>query len=80
MSLPKTFKSLYRLTLRTASAAVLHHPHATRYLRQLYRPAFDDAVAAVTRLQNASSGSDKKEDIARLRGWYLEWGQRGKQE
>ncbi|KAL1687870.1 hypothetical protein GGG16DRAFT_127603 [Schizophyllum commune] len=64
------------LTLRTASAAVLHHPHATRYLRQLYRPAFDDAVAAVTRLQNASSGSDKKEDIARLRGWYLEWGQR----
>ncbi|KAL1700678.1 hypothetical protein EV121DRAFT_283204 [Schizophyllum commune] len=67
---------LYRLTLRTASAAVLHHPHATRYLRQLYRPAFDDAVAAVTRLQNASSGSDKKEDIARLRRWYLEWGQR----
>ncbi|KAI5835375.1 hypothetical protein K523DRAFT_336657 [Schizophyllum commune Tattone D] len=62
--------------LATASAAVLHHPHATRYLRQLYRPAFDDAVAAVTRLQNASSGSDKKEDIARLRRWYLEWGQR----
>ncbi|KAL1719854.1 hypothetical protein EV715DRAFT_272493 [Schizophyllum commune] len=61
---------------RTASAAVLHHPHATRYLRQLYRPAFDDAVAAVTRLQSASSGSDKKEDIARLRRWYLEWGQR----
>ncbi|KAI4293636.1 hypothetical protein K525DRAFT_281734 [Schizophyllum commune Loenen D] len=55
---------------------VLHHPHATRYLRQLYRPAFDDAVAAVTRLQNASSGSDKEEDIARLRRWYLEWGQR----
>ncbi|KAL1659244.1 hypothetical protein GGF50DRAFT_131169 [Schizophyllum commune] len=62
--------------LATASAAVLHHPHATRYLRQLYRPAFDDAVSAVTRLQNASSGSDKKEDIAHLRRWYLEWGQR----
>ncbi|KAL1741750.1 hypothetical protein HDZ31DRAFT_44764 [Schizophyllum fasciatum] len=76
ISLPTTFKSLYRLTLRTASAAVLHHPHATRYLRQLYRPAFEDAIGAVTRLQAASSSPHTRRDITLLRNWYVEWGHR----
>ncbi|TRM68914.1 hypothetical protein BD626DRAFT_2917 [Schizophyllum amplum] len=76
MTLPSSFKSLYRLTLRTASASVLHHRHATRYLRQLYRPAFEDAIAVITRIQQKPDDPRTKQDIARLRDWYIEWGRR----
>lgn len=51
--LPATFRSLYRLFLRTASATVLHHRQARRNLRQRWRPVFDDGAKVTRELQNA---------------------------
>lgn len=53
--LPPTFRSLYRLLLRTASAAVLHQPTAARALRRLYRAPFEEAASV---LRRASPPSD----------------------
>ncbi|KAF8331459.1 uncharacterized protein EI90DRAFT_3057998 [Cantharellus anzutake] len=41
---PTRLRSLYRLTLRAISASVLNQPTATRNLRFLYRPIFEDVV------------------------------------
>jgi hypothetical protein len=41
----KYIASAYRVTLRALSASVRHHPTATKNLRRLYRPAFDEAAA-----------------------------------
>ncbi|KAF8312209.1 hypothetical protein DL93DRAFT_1325060 [Clavulina sp. PMI_390] len=45
MSLPPSFRSLYRITLRALSASVAHHRAAARNMRRLYRPTFDQAAA-----------------------------------
>ncbi|EIN06401.1 hypothetical protein PUNSTDRAFT_105383 [Punctularia strigosozonata HHB-11173 SS5] len=47
--LPPTFRSLYRLLLRTASAAVLHQPTSARALRRLYRAPFEEAASVLRR-------------------------------
>ncbi|KAJ8503352.1 hypothetical protein ONZ45_g10935 [Pleurotus djamor] len=51
MSGPSSFKSAYRLLLRACSASVLHHRGATRNLRKLYRPTFDEAVEVIKEIQ-----------------------------
>ncbi|KIJ66064.1 hypothetical protein HYDPIDRAFT_87182 [Hydnomerulius pinastri MD-312] len=50
--LPSSFKSLYRLVLRTTSASVLHHTTPRRSIRKLWRPVFDGAVQAIRNLQD----------------------------
>lgn len=71
--LPSTFKSLYRLFLRVASASVLHHPRASRNLRRRWRPTFNDA-ARITRgiQQETESESDRQVRIE----WLDEWNKR----
>lgn len=70
--LPPEFKSLYRLFLRTVSAAVLHHPQATRNLRRLWRPVFN-AGAYVTKQLKQS----KVPQRPLLGKWLKQWEQRG---
>lgn len=77
VSLPREFKSLYRLFLRTVSAAVLHHPQATRNLRRLWRPIFD-AGAYVTKKYEKPVG--KRSIVPQhpfLGQWLKQWEQRG---
>ncbi|KAF9047577.1 hypothetical protein BJ165DRAFT_1526869 [Panaeolus papilionaceus] len=42
--LPASFRSLYRLFLRTSTASVLHHPVARVNLRQRWRPIFNQGA------------------------------------
>ena len=74
--LPTNFKSLYRLFLRTTSAAVLHHPGATKNLRLRWRPLFTEA-AKVTKVVEGSA-SDTSPDIRDAQiAWLKEWHTRG---
>jgi len=59
--LPPSFTSLYRLFLRTSSAAVLHHEAATRYVRTLWKPTFREAALVVHKLQSPTLGASEKE-------------------
>jgi len=68
--LPPSFTSLYRLVLRTSSAAVLHHKVATRYVRTLWKPPFREAATIVHRLQNPTLGTAEK---AQLERWLSLW-------
>ncbi|KAJ6491603.1 hypothetical protein C8R47DRAFT_434501 [Mycena vitilis] len=71
MSLPSSFTSLYRLVLRTTSASVLHQNKATKNLRKLWRPAFDDAARVTTELQgNAISAVHRSELEVWLQIWH----------
>ncbi|KAG7088474.1 hypothetical protein E1B28_012463 [Marasmius oreades] len=74
-SLPPTFTSLYRLFLRTASASVLHHKLATRNLRQLWRPAFADAVHTLRKLEKAGIEGNVPE-CRELQEWLGGWEKR----
>ncbi|KAJ7647714.1 hypothetical protein FB45DRAFT_206925, partial [Roridomyces roridus] len=67
--LPPDFTSLYRLFLRTSAASVLHQPRATRYLRKLWRPTFEDAARATSQLQNQSHNRNELERW--LESWHL---------
>ena len=70
MALPPSFSSLYRVLLRTSSAAVLHHESATRYVRALWKPPFREAATIVHRLQNPTLGTAEK---AQLERWLFLW-------
>ncbi|KAH0588626.1 hypothetical protein J132_01613 [Termitomyces sp. J132] len=71
--LPASFKSLYRLSLRAASASVLHHKVATANLRRLLRPTFDAAARVIRELQNGCHSSPGQE---RLKIWLNTWEKR----
>ncbi|KAI0250058.1 hypothetical protein BJV78DRAFT_1275930 [Lactifluus subvellereus] len=68
--LPHSFTSLYRLFLRTSSAAVLHHRMATRYVRPLWKPTFREAANVIRRLQVPTLRSSEK---AQLERWLCLW-------
>jgi hypothetical protein len=69
MRLPPTFTSLYRLFLRTSSAAVQNRS-ASHNLRRLWRPTFQIASEVVTRLDDPSLPQDQQEE---LRKWLEIW-------
>lgn len=73
--LPASFTSLYRLFLRTASAAVLHHRSARINLITRWRPAFDAAAKVTKELEHNSLNSSrwKQERI----DWLTIWNERG---
>ncbi|KAN0130757.1 hypothetical protein V8E53_011432 [Lactarius tabidus] len=68
--LPPSFTSLYRLLLRTTSAAVLDHKAATRYVGPLWKPSFREAATIIHRLQNPTLGTVEK---AQLERWLCQW-------
>src|SRR6266404_4743162 len=68
--LPPSFTSLYRLFLRTSSAAVLHHKAATRYIRSLWIPTFRDTATIILRLQNPTLAIAEKTKLER---WLWLW-------
>ncbi|KAJ7133742.1 hypothetical protein C8R43DRAFT_644917 [Mycena crocata] len=70
--LPSEFTSLYRLFLRTAAASVLHQPQATKSLRKLWRPVFEDAARVTTRLQADALSAAYRNDLEIwLQTWHL---------
>ncbi len=73
MPLPSRLTSLYRLTLRAASASVKHHAGATRNLRALYRPVFEDAAKVAKDLVWSTERSEELEGKER---WFVEWEKR----
>ena len=68
--LPPSFTSLYRLFLRTSSAAVLHHGAATRHVRTLWKPTFREAAVVVHKLQSPTLGTSEKEQLEK---WHSRW-------
>jgi hypothetical protein len=68
--LPPSFTSLYRLFLRTSSAAVLHHGVATRYVRTLWKPTFREAAVVVHKLQSPTLGTSER---VKLERWHSRW-------
>jgi len=72
--LPASFTSLYRLFLRTASAAVLHHRSARINLITRWRPIFD-AAARVTKELEYSPQSSSVWRQARI-DWLAVWNER----
>ncbi|KAG7453079.1 uncharacterized protein BT62DRAFT_925620 [Guyanagaster necrorhizus] len=73
--LPASFTSLYRLFLRTTSASVLHHPLATRNLRNLWRSTFHDAAKVIHHLHHEPPPPPAiKEE---LESWLSIWNNRG---
>ncbi|KAI0262211.1 hypothetical protein BC834DRAFT_925299 [Gloeopeniophorella convolvens] len=70
--LPSSFKSLYRLFLRTTSASVLHHRAATRHIRQLWKPTFREAATVVCKIQHPSLKASRR---ARNESWLHLWEQ-----
>ncbi|KAG9028563.1 hypothetical protein FRB95_006344 [Tulasnella sp. JGI-2019a] len=69
----KSIKSVYRLVLRAASAAVLHHSTARDTLRKLYRPTFDEAFHNLKRHSDLSEkGAVEQRDIEQ---WMTSWNQ-----
>ncbi|KAJ7682478.1 hypothetical protein DFH06DRAFT_971813 [Mycena polygramma] len=73
MSLPSSFASLYRLVLRTTSASVLNQNKATKSLRKLWRPAFEDAARTTTQLQASSLSTAHRNG---LEVWLQNWHRR----
>jgi hypothetical protein len=69
--LPPSFTSLYRLFLRTSSAAVLHHPAAKIALRKSWRPIFEGAVLVIRKLQNAPTLNTSEQEA--MEGWLIKW-------
>ncbi|KAF8957341.1 hypothetical protein BDZ97DRAFT_112138 [Flammula alnicola] len=69
--LPASFRSLYRLFLRTSSAVVLHHPRASRNLRRRWRPVFDEAAKVTREVQHDSYSSERSKDrVEWLKTWH----------
>ncbi|KAJ7750093.1 hypothetical protein DFH07DRAFT_746435 [Mycena maculata] len=72
MTLPPDLTSLYRLFLRTSAASVLHQSRATRALRKLWRPTFEDAASVTAGLQNeALSAVNRNDHEIWLQSWHL---------
>lgn len=69
-TIPPSFTSLYRLFLRTSSAAVLHHRVATRYIRTLWKPTFREAAVVIHKLQSPTLGTLEREELAK---WHSRW-------
>ncbi|PPQ63746.1 hypothetical protein CVT24_004255 [Panaeolus cyanescens] len=70
--LPATFRSLYRLFLRTSSASVLHHPVARVNLRQRWRPIFEQGARMtreVNQQPNTESADWLRSRLASLQEW-----------
>ena len=65
--------STYRLFLRATSAAVLHHPTATRNVRKLYRPIFNEAAQVEVQLKTTQDPQTSK----LLDQWLVNWNKRG---
>ncbi|KAF8661484.1 hypothetical protein AX16_001321 [Volvariella volvacea WC 439] len=85
--LPQSFRSLYRLHLRTISAAVLHHRSARNNLRTLWRGKFDEAAGVYSRLVALSGSENQNEGPSTTRverererekceKWLTEWNKR----
>ncbi|KAH9175046.1 hypothetical protein EDB89DRAFT_434570 [Lactarius sanguifluus] len=68
--LPPSCTSLYRLLLRTSSAAVLHHKAASRNVRTLWKPTFYEAGTVILRLQVPTLVTAEK---AQLERWLRLW-------
>jgi len=69
-ALPPSFRSLYRLALRSISASVRHQPSATRSLRTIWRPTFEAAASVSHRLQDPDTSLEEHE---KLEKWYAAW-------
>ncbi|KIM36735.1 hypothetical protein M413DRAFT_448876 [Hebeloma cylindrosporum] len=69
--LPANFRSLYRLFLRTTSAAVLHHPGATKNLRLRWRPLFTETAKVTKEIEGSASDTSPELRDARL-AWLKE--------
>lgn len=74
--LPASFTSLYRLFLRTASAAVLHHGTARMNLITRWRPIFDTAAKVTKELEYSPQGSSSMWRQERI-DWLTVWNERG---
>ena len=71
--LSSQLKSTYRLFFRATSAAVLHHPTATRNIRKLYRPTFNEAAKVEMQVQTSQDAQTSK----MLTQWLVKWNERG---
>ncbi|KAF7294007.1 hypothetical protein MKEN_01446800 [Mycena kentingensis (nom. inval.)] len=65
--------SLYRLFLRTSSAAIMHKTSATFALRKAWRSSFAHALRAAKELQNDALSPPER---AELKTWLREWNTR----
>ena len=74
--LPPTFTSLYRLFLRTTSAAVQQQSAGSRNLRKLWKPVFQTAARAVKRLDDRPQSDDAEQQQVRM--WLDAWERRSK--
>lgn len=72
-TLPSNFTSLYRLFLRTTSAAVLHHPKSTRNLRRIWRPTFNAAASVIYQIRHERRDSLERQ---KLEHWFGIWNTR----
>ncbi|KAF8161453.1 hypothetical protein B0H34DRAFT_380322 [Crassisporium funariophilum] len=73
--LPATFTSLYRLFLRTSSAAVLHHNKARLNLWVRWRPVFDAGARVVKEVEHNHSCLSQEVKHDRVE-WLKLWNQR----
>jgi hypothetical protein len=74
--LPAHFRSLYRLFFRTTSAAVLHHPGATKNLRLRWRPLFTEAAKVTKEVEGSASDTSPEIRDAQIT-WLKECHTRG---
>lgn len=70
--LPESFRSLYRLLLRTTSASVLHRNSAVAGLRKIYRPDFEEAAVTINRLHSSNTRLTDLEK-SRMIKWIEQW-------
>jgi hypothetical protein len=73
--LPAFLTSLYRLVLRTSSAAVLHKPPAVSTTRELWRSTFEDAARVSHKLQDSSLSETRKISLEK---WMDAWNNKSK--
>jgi len=74
--LPANFRSLYRLFLRTTSAAVLHHPGATKNLRLRWRPLFTETAKVTKEVEEGASPELRDAQITWLKECHTRGGYR----
>jgi len=75
--LPRTVTSVYRLFLRTSSAAVLHNVRACTNLRKRWRPSFDGVAKIVKELQQPPSDAPDNWKAEKIE-WLKVWNERSK--
>ncbi|KAG8876852.1 hypothetical protein FRB98_007004 [Tulasnella sp. 332] len=71
----RSINSVYRLVLRGASAAVLHHKTARDTLRKMYRPTFDDALQQLKRHRDEQL-QGKVIESKGIEPWMSSWNQK----